>query len=670
MHRLTAALLIASAVSLVAIGVLLPAAPAKGWLVEHNAPQAEEIAIYMSATENGPRQTNFLSDTNKLFAVLEYENAGSEEFVIRLRDLSGIVVVASTTPPLTGSGKHSAEIAIDDFVDSYERTLDEQETPLTESIDLAAEYCQNPPAAPSVWPPEEPGPGVTPTPDPYMGWSEAMLTTLEQTRSSSAEMTRTLQALQTLPDVGTELPDTYTDLGEARTLLISANTLLAGVPLLLRPSAPPTPTPGPGPTPTTAPPPLPDPQQACGIVAQAKGEIETALQKTADSIATIPDDLSLWRLPGTTARYEEDEFVGCLQYKTDLLAVIGGSPQDTPSASAAWTVGDPGEPALMFPNLDLVDPSGRGLLGLSLPESAVAMYSRKVMVDGANHEAGVSAFVTDRNCIPVDGVNVEFWTAPPEQSGGASLDPATVPLDDGRALTTLMAGDEATGDFEAQPPKLAAWVFACAGPGCSSGIPTPQAGQVPEDQVWGMSRFEVIGTVDVSMTRLIVHPEKINRLSDETAGITLQVHDRNGQQVAAGTALRVWIPEDSPGMLGYDRYRLVNGRRAGDPERVSLGKSADLVVGSNGLSRILPDDDPGYETVDRLYLFAGDDANGLATICWEGDDASSCSVDVVQIVSETIVYLPVSMKGHDVHAKPTYLPLPLSEADESGYRPR
>jgi hypothetical protein len=183
--------------------------------------------------------------------------------------------------------------------------------------------------------------------------------------------------------------------------------------------------------------------------------------------------------------------------------------------------------------------------------------------------------------------------------------------------------------------------------------------------VWGLARFEVIGTADVSTTRLIIRPDRINRLLDETAGISLQVHDRSGQQVARGTHVRVFIKEGSPGMLAHDRVKLVGDRPTGDPERQILGKSADLIVGENGLSQVPESEDPGYRNDTRLYLAAGDDGDGLVTICYEADEASACANDAVEIVSDTLLYLPVLYKVYDVHAKPTYLP-PLVAASRAG----
>lgn len=662
MYRLTAVLVATSALSLIFLGLFLPAPPAQGWRVPDASPQATGLEIFMSATEGGPRQTNFLSDTSRVRAVIAYEGAVNEQYMVRLRDLSGIAVFSRQFAALNGTGQVSVGITADDFIDSYKRNADDQGTPLQEDIGLAAGWCTNIPSVPDPWPPQPqptPGPGPTPPPDPYLGWSEAMLNALEGARSATTELTRTLQAMLTLPDLATEMPAVHNDVAAARQQLTEANALLVAVPQLLRPAPPPSPTPGPGqPTPTSEPPPRPDPQIACQQVTQAKATIVDALAKIQTVVAALPAAPSNWRLPPTSARYAGGSFVGCLQYRTDLVEVVGGQPRDTAADSALWTVGDPSFPALMFPGLELVDPSNLGLLGLSLPEGHNAIYARKVLVPNVNHGAQLTAFVTDDNCIPVDQTSVTLW-ADTKTAGGATVKPGLVDLEDGAAEAALEAGDEATGfwgNTPPDPPELGSWVFGCVGPGCQPGQPPPPPGQVTPGQVWGRTRFEIIGMAHVSNTRLIINPRQINRLVDQTAGISLQVHDRNGRNVAAGTLARVWIKDGDPGFLAFDRQQLVGGRPSGSTERRVLGKTADLVVGENGQSRVPPSDDPGYVNLPRLYAYAGDGDDGSVTVCYDVDDATDCWADALTIVAETNIYLPLAFQRFDVRAQPTFLP--------------
>src|SRR3990170_5784833 len=282
MYRLTAVLVATSVLSLILLGLLLPAPSAQGWRVPNASPLATSLEIYMSATEGGPRQTNFLSDTSHVRAVIAYEGAVNEQYMVRLRDLSGITVLSRQFAPSSGDGQVSVGITADDFIASYKRNADDQSNPLQEDIGLAGGWCTNIPSVPDPWPPPQPtpGPGPTPTSDPYLGWSEAMLNALEGARSATTELTRTLQAMLTLPGLSTELPAAYNDVTAARQQLTQANALLVAVPQLLRPAPPPSPTPGPGqPTPTAAPPPRPDPQTACQRVTQAKAAIDDALAK-------------------------------------------------------------------------------------------------------------------------------------------------------------------------------------------------------------------------------------------------------------------------------------------------------------------------------------------------------------------------------------------------------
>ncbi len=299
MHRLTAVLLAASALSMVLLGLVLFASPAEGARITDGSPLATSLDIHMSTAPDGPRHSNFLSDTNHLNAVVAYEGAVNEQYFVRLRDLSGIVVKGQAIGPLNGDGTANVRIGVEDFVASYQVNAQVQSAPLQENIDLADEWCGDIPSVPDPWPPRQPtpGPGPTPTPDRYLQWSEAMLNVLEQTRSASAELTRTLQAAITLPDLQAELPAAHGDLATARQQLTTANALLAGVPQLLRPSSPPSPTPPPTPmpTPSPVPPPHPDPETACRQVAQAKTLITAAVGKVHVAMNALPADTSTWR---------------------------------------------------------------------------------------------------------------------------------------------------------------------------------------------------------------------------------------------------------------------------------------------------------------------------------------------------------------------------------------
>ena len=92
------------------------------------------------------------------------------------------------------------------------------------------------------------------------------------------------------------------------------------------------------------------------------------------------------------------------------------------------------------------------------------------------------------------------------------------------------------------------------------------------------------------------------------------------------------------------------------------GKSAGLVT-QDRFARVAPGDDPGFDHKQgRLYVFAGDEDEGLVTLCYEVDEARDCSIDVVEIVSQTTVYLPLAFQGFDVRATPTFLPPSQTQA--------
>ncbi len=618
MHRVTTVLMAASLLSLVAMGLILPASMAMADRAPAGLTSQSTVTVYMSSSEGGPRQRTFPADTTRIYAVVAYENAVQESYVVRLTDLSGIRVLSQPIGPLSGDGTASIAVSAERFLQTYRSAYVETRDQAAADNEAIVDACQNRPAVPEPWPPPEPTPGPTPPPDPYVVWAEFVMGKAEQIRSTTGEMTRTLQAMTTLPNIADDLPAVATDLDGARGLLATAHGRLAATSRLLLP--------------VTG---RPDPATACQGIQAAGQEIASAIATVDGALARLPADLSAWRFPATRARYDGSRFAGCSEYKTDLVA--GVDPGGTPALSALWTIGDPGAPALIFPAADQTDRGLVGYLSLRLPEGARHLYARQVKVPGAPHEGDLGAFVTDANCLPVTQ-NVVLW-ASPELSGGATVDPSTVVAQEGEASAKLLAGDDVTH------MRQGGWVIACAGADCVPLAPTPRPGAVPPGQAWGSVRFEVVGTAAVTNTLLKIDPDEINRASDETAGIALQVNDRNGRPVANGTRAQIWIDVGSPGLLAYDRRRVVGGRPVGDAERVVLGKSADVVV-DGGLTRYPASSDPGFVNTGRLFLFAGDQRDGEVTLCYRVDAVEACQPKAVTIVNRIQLYLPSVMREH------------------------
>jgi hypothetical protein len=583
MHRLTA--ILAACALLVAISVSLgwaaDAAP-RSTAAPRQAPQVDTIDMYMSATPDGPRQRGFMSDTTTVYAVVAYGNAANERFQVRLRDLSGVLVKDQRVGPVNGTGTVPVAVKVTDFVNAYRTAINSQSSVLNEKLDEAVEACrpENVPPVPSWWPtppppptPQPGGPTATPSrPDPYMLWVQATLESVEIARTATAAITRTLQSTLTLPDVDA-LPPARDGFTAARTDLVQADGLLKTVPALLRPVEAGQ---------------RPDPQAGCAQVESAKVAADRGLAANATAWAAIPADTSDWTFPATSARYGSNgrDFLGCVQYNTDVYGYIGDRPQDTASKSAFWTVGNPGPAALMFPDADQADRSNVGTIDVTLPAGHSAIYARSVTVAGTNHEASLSAFVTDRMCNPVDNVKLSFTLNPPN---AATVSPAEVTIVQGGPQTAvkLEAGTDAVNDG-----SITATV-----PGTGQPLAT------------GRGSFQVIGPAD--RLQIIVNPKTI-ALSGR-AGTSVVVRDKNGRNVADGTTVRLRVADGDPGQLAYDQEVLVGGQV--EKRQVVLGKAANLVTMS-GYSQVPASEDPA---VRNLNLYVLGDRAGKLTLSAEAD---------------------------------------------------
>lgn len=620
-NRLTPA---AMAALLIALGLAALTTVAFAAHPESNGPrmpqQDFELRLYMSDSENGPAQRSFVSSTTGVYAVVAYENAPSQRYNVRLRDLSGIEVYNESVT-LDGTGSASKHIAIQDFVSSYEAHAEEQTTALEEGSAELENLCQSPPTPPvPTQPPPNPTPGPSPTPSGWVRWQALMLDALESTGTAASALDRTLQATASLPDAAM-LAQMIQDIQSAQQ---SANAAVVKLEQAQRKVNPPTGT-GPG-TPTPEPPPQPDPAGACALVAEARADTQNAVDKTRAAMAAIPEDISTWRLPPTTARYDEGQFSSCLQYGTDLV-------QDSfIAASTPWTVGDAGDPALIFPAPELVDRVSLGQLRLRLPEGASAIYAQTVDVPDVNREAGIGAFVTDAMCNPVSGVTMTLSVDP---GVAGSVAPEVADVVDGVATARLTSGTTPT-------LNSAVTGLVCVGPcgGHTGGRPP----------IVGRTLFSVTGPPHMLLFH--VNPDVINTVKGERANVSVEVKDYYNRKVADGTGIHVRIAPGDPGVLA----RTVTPRGSRDAEFELLGKEVDLVT-RNGFTIVPPGDDPGLVYGLELYLIAGDDGSGPVELeaSWNGVTAEPA---LVTIVSRRLIFLPVVMRGYDVLATPPYSTTP------------
>lgn len=601
---------IMGAVVMVGGAMTIAAMPADS---DDSAPLATALDIYMSDAADGMRQRSFVSDTNRVFAVVAFENANQEVYDVRLRDLSGIEVFRDEVE-LTGTGMESREITIDDFVDSYERGIDAQGGSLQDSMSDLEAYCEDPPDAPSPWPPEPPAnptPGAaTPTPTGFFRWRSLMLDATESSNTAAAELMRTIRAAASLPDVQ-EVPEIRDPLQASVQHLLVASQHLTDASRAVNP-----PGVGPG-TPTPDPPTVPDPPRACELVAQAGTEVADAMDSVMAARAALPDDTSTWRIPRTTARYDDGgAFASCLQYSTDLVV----PDRETAADTVSWAVGDPGRPALVFPGPELVDPSNLGQMAVS-PRT---LYASSVTAPDVPREARVTAFVTDDQCVPVSGITMTFGVDP-EEAG--IVTPLMVPITDGLATSQLQAGADAHS------------TSVVTGVTCVDDCPRP---------VSGSGSFSVIGPAHT--LQFIVNKKVINPVLDERAHMSVRLVDRHGRNVADGTFVTVSIAAGDPGVLARD----VTARANPTPQPELLGKSVRMIT-RDGFSNVPAGDDPGLIYSPGLYLMKGADGEGLVELNAVADGGATAPPQIVEIKSEQPVYLPLVMRAYDILATPPFI---------------
>ena len=349
------------------------------------------------------------------------------------------------------------------------------------------------------------------------------------------------------------------------------------------------------------------------------------------AVAAFPEDTSEWRMPPTSARYDEGQFSSCVQYSTELV-------QDSfIAATTPWTVGDAGLPALIFPAPDLVDRSSLGQLRLRLPQGAQAMFAQTVDVAGVNRQAEIGAFVTDAMCNPVDGVTMTLTV---DEAVNGLVEPGVADVREGVATALLTAGITPT-------LNSAVTGLVCVGP-CvrPDGKPAPP--------ITGRARFSVVGPPH----RLAFHvnPNQINALKDERASISVEVKDFYNRKVADGTMIHVAIAPGDPGMLA----RLVTPVGSRQSEIQQLGKEVDLTT-RNAFTNVPPGDDPGLTYGSDLYLVASNDGMGPVELNANWGTVTA-KPEVVNIVSRRLIFLPIIMKAYDVLATPPYSTTPVAPA--------
>lgn len=610
MPRLTSVLVAALSVLGVAAGGLMVIGGSQATPVAAKpAAQQDEITahLYMSNVRDGEPVRNFGTAASSLFAVVAYEQAaGGEQFIVQLRDLSGVVIKKQSLTPLTaGAGKRSVPVSAADFVASYRSAISVTQFALTESMAATVSKCQNFPAPPDSWPIQLPTPQPgqpTPTagpPHPYQRWLPTILDPLDASTLTTSELSRTLQAVLGMPDLAAGRPGAGAapEFHAAQTDLVAALERLQQVPTLLQPPQVP-----------EGPAIKPDPARGCALVNEAAVSLAAARTKLAAAVAALPTDTTGWTLPRTIASYKGDRLQACVQYNTDLYDVVGGQQRSTPADTVLWTVGDPGAPALIFPSPDQTDRGNAGNLRLTFPGGATAVFAKAVTVPGVNHEAKISAYVTDRNCLPIVGTKVAFAVDP---SGFGSLGAAEVMPDEGIAEVTYTAGNDVPADERGRGQIS---VRAEAG------------------SIQAKTQFGIVGPAE--FLRIIVNPKVIHRVVDKRGGVTIELKDKNGNSVADGTMVKLRLVPPSVGQLAYERR--VPGQR--EPEVVNAGTSIDLITQSG--RTIVP---PSQSNLAGVFIMA-DGRDGEVILEVEADGKKATSSKEIYIVSTGRIFMPVSVK--------------------------
>ncbi|MBK8538439.1 MAG: hypothetical protein IPL60_00210 [Ardenticatenia bacterium] len=574
--------------------------------------QGIEIALSMVQADGVTPTRSYPGGSSSAQAKVSYSGAGNQKLVVRFIDFSGITVKRFETAALNGSGSQLVAVSVSDFVDAYKKEVETASALAMQNLVALQSSCAKVPAVPDPWPPRSPD-------NPYSIWLKETLTQLETARTSTASVTRTSQAMIAMA-AGVNLPGLTSQLTTARNRAAALDGVLLEMGQKFQP---PQPQVGSG-TPT---PPVvkPTPAEGCALMPAAQAHGLAAAEAWTAAQALVPTDLSGWQLPRSSAQVDaKGRFIGCLQYITDVSRVSGGS--DSASLSYPWGVGDPGEPALVFPGPGEADATGLGLLSVAYGGGASSMYAQSVKVAGLNREATVSAYVTDASCLAIHGGSINFKVDP---AGAATVSPASVPLSNGEAEAKLISGNDAADG------KVSLTVGSGA------------------NQRTAQSNFRVIGPaklIEVKGDPARVINRGALRVEDRRYPVSVFVTDANGQRVADGTMITFDVVKDpgeivEPGLLAYDRVNIQTSER----ETVELGKTVDLPTYNGSNARFFPCEQ-GF-SCEGIYLTSGKGPNGRFILRVTVD--SMTKTEKFAVVNHPSIFMPQVLKIADVKATPS-----------------
>jgi hypothetical protein len=281
-------------------------------------------------------------------------------------------------------------------------------------------------------------------------------------------------------------------------------------------------------------------------------------------------DTSNWAFPPTLGQVVDGRLVSCPTYTAQLWERTAQG--ENVVTHGEFTIGNPGLPAMVFPDLDSIKPANQGQVGIAIPPPLVpggrpAVYAGSVDVEDANHSAVFRAAVTDDGCLVVDGALVtwEAVTRTMTQTLPAgTVNPRQVLTVNGMVTTAFEAGMEPSDH-----------AFAVAKVFTAGGSP-----EQPPLAV-GEGSFAIVGPPYGARCSILTNVRRSVPVKVEQ-GISVLVRDRFSQDVADGTRVTLSLsPSSTLGVLVY-----YDSDPGGDCIRFETN-SVELVT-FNGIARRIP----------------------------------------------------------------------------------
>ncbi len=143
MQQTTKILLVTSLLGLLLVGLVMPVTMAAAGRTSNAAASESKITIHMSSSEGGPAQRTFAANATRIYAVVTYEDAVNEFYVVRLTDLLGMRVLSQPVGPLTGSGVTSVPVSAERFMQTYRSAYGDMRDQAVPDSEAIVDACAN-----------------------------------------------------------------------------------------------------------------------------------------------------------------------------------------------------------------------------------------------------------------------------------------------------------------------------------------------------------------------------------------------------------------------------------------------------------------------------------------------------------------------------------------------